>query len=262
MWTEVLRQTLSDARRSLLGWALGLALYAAAILAFYPAVRADPALNDLMASLPESLRVLFGEDLTSPGGYLTSQLFSLLPVILSVYAGLLGAGLIAGAETRGLLEFPLAQPLSRGALLLGRAAALGLMLLTLGLALFLTLWLLGPVFELRVPAGRLASATLLHVLGAWIFGALALALGAATGRPGLASAAGAGLGVALLVLHTLSAQVPALRGLSEVNPWKYALGDSPLTRDVSALPLLVFVLVGSALVLAAVPLFSRRDVAG
>ena len=261
MWPEVLRQTLRDSRRSLLWWALGLALYAATILAFYPTVRADPGINRMMETLPESLRVLFGGDLTSPAGYLTSQLFSLLPLILSVYAALTGAGLIAGAEARGLLEFPLAQPVSRAALLLGRMLALLLGLLVIGLALFLSLWLIGPAFGLDLAPERLLTATALHTLGAWVFGALALAVGAATGKPGVASAVGGGLGTLLLVLHSLSAQVPLLRDLGGLNPWRYALGDAPLSQPVGWGPALAFLLVGLGLTLAALPVFRRRDLA-
>lgn len=261
MWLEALRHTLTDSRRALLWWALGLALYAAVILAFYPTVRADPGINEMLQTLPESLRTLFGGDLTSPAGYLTSQLFSLLPLILSVYAALTGAGLIAGAEARGLLEFPLAQPLSRASLLLSRALALLLGLLVIGLSLLVSLWLIGPAFELTVAPGRLLAATALHVLSAWVFGALALALGAATGKPGLAAAVGGGLGTLLLALHTLSAQVPVLRDLGGLNPWTYALGGSPLSEPVGWGPALTFLLVGVGLVLAALPVFRRRDVA-
>lgn len=260
MWPEVLRQSLRDARRGWLGWAVGLGLYTLLVLAFYPTVKDDPGVSEVLQRLPESLRTLFGEDFTSPAGYVRGRLLSLMPLLLSVFAGLTGAALIAGEEARGHLEFPLSQPVSRGALLAGRAWTLLALLLGLGLVLFGSTWGLGQLFQAPLPAARVLEAAALHTLGAWVFGALALAVGAATGRPGVAAGVGAGLGVALVVLHTLSGQVAALRELAALNPWTYALGDAPLLRPVSVTPLIVCLLVGAACVLAAAPLFGRRDV--
>lgn len=260
MWPEVLRQTLRDARRGWLWWAGSLLGYVALVLAFYPTVKNDPALSSVMQKLPESLRALFGSDLSSPAGYVGGRLFSLMPFLLTVFAGLTGSALIAGEEARGHLEFPLAHPVSRSSLLLGRMLALLAMLAGLGLVLFAGAWALGQVFQAPLPAARLLETAALHTLGAWVFGALALAVGAATGRAGVASAVGVGLGVALVVLHTLSGQVASLRDLDWLNPWKYALGDSPLTQPVPATPLIVCLLVGLTCVAAAVPWFGQRDV--
>ncbi|GMA16296.1 hypothetical protein E5F05_14925 [Deinococcus metallilatus] len=260
MWPEILRESLRDARRGWLWWAIGLLLYVLLILAFYPSIKSDPSVNEIMHKLPASLRVLFGEDLTTPAGYVGGRLFSLMPILLSVFAGLTGAALIAGEEARGHLEFPLAQPVSRRALLVGRTLTLLLLLLGLGLVLFLGTWAPGQVFQAPLPAARVLETAALHTLGAWVFGALALAVGAATGRAGVAAAVGAGLGTLLVVLHTLSGQVAALRDLAWLNPWKEALGGSPLLHPVSVTPLLVCLLVGAAFALIAAPFFQNRDV--
>ena len=83
---------------------------------------------------------------------------------------------------------------------------------------------------------------------------------AATSRAGLAAAAGAGLGIGLLMLHTLGAQVAALRDLAWLNPWTVPLRDSPLLHAVSLTPLLVPLLVGLALTWGSLPFLNRRDV--
>lgn len=259
-WPTLYRQALADSRRGLLGWAGGLGAYVLLLLAFYPSIRNDPAVNEIMKSLPGALRTLFGSDLTTPAGYVGGRLYSLMPILLSVYAGLTGAALIAGDEERGLLEGPLSQPVSRTGLLLGRTLALFTLLLALGAALFLSTWIFGQLFQAPLPAGRLLVTTALHTLGAWVFGALALAIGAATGRPGVAAAVGAGAGILLVALHTLSSQVPALHGLAHVNPWTVALGGSPLTHPVGGTALVGCVLAGTVLVLLAVPVFKCRDV--
>ncbi|MEW6421880.1 MAG: hypothetical protein AB1511_09175 [Deinococcota bacterium] len=87
MWPEVLRQTLRDARRGWLWWALGLLLYVGLILAFYPSIKSDPSVNEILRKLPASLRVLFGEDLTTPAGYVGGRLFSLRGCLESRFSG-------------------------------------------------------------------------------------------------------------------------------------------------------------------------------
>lgn len=262
MWLETWRQALQDSRRSLLWWAVGIAVYTAVLLAFFPMLKGNAALGELMQSLPEALRALAGDNLGTPAGYVGGKLLSLMPVLLTVFAALQGSALIAGQEERGGLEFPLAQPLPRATLLLGRAVALLTMLLILGAALFLSILLAGQAFQAPLPAGRLLVTVALHTLGAWLFGALALAVGAATGRPGLAVGVGAGLGTGLMVLQSVASQVPLLNDLAWLNPWKYALSDLPLERAVSLTPLLVCLLLGAALVGLAAPLFGHRDVRG
>lgn len=262
MWLEAWAQTMRDSRSSLLWWAVGIALYTVMLLAFFPLLKGNTALSDLMQSLPESLRALAGDNLGTPAGYVGGKLLSMMPILLTVFAALQGSALIAGQEERGWLEFPLAQPLPRATLLLGRAAALLTMLLVLGAVLFLSIWLAGQVFQAPLPAGRLLGAVALHTLGAWLFGALALAIGAATGRGGLAVSIGAGLGIGLVVLQSVASQVQLLSDLAWLNPWKYALSDLPLEHAVSPTPLLICLLLGGALVWIATPMFSNRDVQG
>ena len=246
----------------MLWWAVGIALYTMTLLAFFPLLKGNSAINDLMQTLPESLRALAGDNLGTPAGYVGGKLLSMMPILLTVFAALQGSALIAGQEERGWLEFPLAQPLPRATLLLGRAAALLTMLLVLGAVLFLSIWLAGQVFQAPLPAGRLLGAVALHTLGAWLFGALALAIGAATGRGGLAVGIGAGLGIGLVVLQSVASQVQLLSDLAWLNPWKYALSDLPLEHAVSPTPLLICLLLGGALVWIAAPMFGNRDVQG
>ena len=73
---------------------MGLGLYVLLILAFYPTVKDDSGVSEILQRLPDSLRTLFGEDLSSPAGYVRGRLFSLMPLLLSVFAGLTGAALM------------------------------------------------------------------------------------------------------------------------------------------------------------------------
>lgn len=260
MWLELLKQTLQDQRKNWLAWAVSLALYVLMLLAFYPTIKGDTSTAELMNKMPESMKILFGTDLTSPAGYVSGKILSLMPMLLGVYAALIGAGLIAGQEARGQLEFTLSQPVKRTELLLGRMLALLVLLLGLGAVLFLSVWLGGQAFQAPFSPVYVLQTIGFHTLGAWLFGALALAIGAGTGKSGLASGIGAAAAIFAVMLYSLSGQVKALHDLSWLNPWKYALTSTHLTESTSLTPLLVCLLLGLVLCAAAAPMFNARDV--
>lgn len=260
MWLELFKQTLHDQRKNWFWWALSLALYVLSLLAFYPSIKGDPSAAEIMNKLPESMKILFGTDLTSPAGYVGGKILSMMPALLSVYAALTGAGLIAGAEARGHLEFPLSHPISRRELLWGRTLALLVLTLGLGAVLFAATWVGGQLFQAPLAFGHVLQTVAFHTLGAWLFGALALAVGAATARSGLAASLGAGLGLLLMMLYSLTGQVKVLADLAWLNPWKYALGGAPLTHAAPLTPLLVCLLLGLALCALATPRFAGRDI--
>ena len=86
--------------RSLMWWAIAVIALVALSDAFYPSIAGDPSLNEVMEQIPESLRPLLGpEDITSPVGYLASQLYlSLLPALLLVFAIGRGVAALAGRK--------------------------------------------------------------------------------------------------------------------------------------------------------------------
>lgn len=262
MWPEVLRDHLRATRRGILWWACGLAVYVAVNWALYPAVRDSPDIAGLVQRLPAALRQAFGiEDLISPGGYAWARMFSVfLPVTLIIYAVRAGTRAVAGDEEDGRLELLLAQPVTRGDLVAGRTLALGVNLALLGLVVFGTALAGAALVGADLDAGRLGAVTAQVTLLAWLLGALALAVGTASGRPGLASGVAFALTLAGYLVHSLSPQVAALRELRPVSPFWYAIGESPFRGEVHPANALVLLLAGLACVLLAVPAFLRRDV--
>ncbi|WP_027481882.1 ABC transporter permease subunit [Deinococcus pimensis] len=261
MWPELLREQVRRDLRGTLWWAFGLALYAAVTWAFYPTIRSSPDIAGFVDRLPAALRAAFGvEDFISPGGYAWARMFSLLlPLTLIIYAVRAGTRAVAGDEQDGRLELLLAQPVTRTELLLGRTLALGANLALLGLTVFLSTAIGARLVDADLPLGRLALATLAVTGLAWTLGALALAVGSATGRPGLASGVAAGVTLASYLDHSLSPQVEALRALRGVSPFWYAIGESPFRGTPHPTGALVLLAAGAVLVLLGAPRFVRRD---
>ena len=95
-----------------------------------------------------------------------------------------GARAIAGEEEEGTLDLLLSTPIRRRQLLIDKIGAMVVTASALALVLFMTLWLVGPPFDLTVPAADLFEACLMLLLLGLSFGAIALAIGCATGRRG------------------------------------------------------------------------------
>ena len=187
MRTEILVQTLRERRRSLLWWTLGLAALVLLNVAFYPSVRDDEALSDYAKDLPESVRALFagGElDLTSPAGYLNSQIFALTaPLVLLIFAIGAGAGVVAGEEERGALDLVLAHPVRRRDYVAQRFLGLATLILALTAVLLATVWLGSLLVDLEIGFDRVLAASVSVGLLALLYCGVALAVGSlAPGR--------------------------------------------------------------------------------
>jgi ABC-2 type transport system permease protein len=263
--SNVFAKSLRDVRRSLAWWSLGLVGLVAMMAAVYPTVRDNPDLNKLVKEYPEALKAFIsfgGEvDYTSGAGYLGSELFSfMIPLLLLVAAIGAGSRAIAGEEEKGTLDLLLANPVSRRRVLLEKLGALAFEVVALGFVLWLSLWIGSRAATMKVSAGHLAAGATAAAILAIAFGTIALLVGAASGRRGLAVGLSAALAVAAYVVNSLAPLVSALEPLQKVSPIYHYTASDPLRHGLDALHMSV--LVGIALVAAvlAVAVFDRRDI--
>src|SRR5262245_28114077 len=122
----IFRYTLAGFRWQIIGWGVALFLVGLLIVPLYDLMlERREQLEELIESFPPAFSAFMG-DMTrmfSPEGYLTVRYFSLMPLILGVFAVLAGSGLLAADEESGVLDLVLAHPVSRTGLFLGRLAA-------------------------------------------------------------------------------------------------------------------------------------------
>lgn len=256
-------RTFHEHRRSILVWSAGLFALAAVMAGLYPTIRDNPQLATLHETYPKALRSLFGiTDLTTGVGFLRAEVFSLVaPLLLVVLAVLWGGDLIAGEEDRGTIDILMANPISRGRVLLEKWAALAAGVTVTGAALAAGLAIAIPAVGLRVSVAGVAAAVVSVVLMALLYGSIALTVGAATGRRGFARGSAAALAVAAYLVSSLADLVGWLKTIRPVSPWYHALGVDPLTTGFSALHLLVPLGLTILVVLAGAFAFNRRDLA-
>ena len=124
LWTTF-RYTFTGLRGQILGWGLGLALYGLMIVPMYDMLAAQQEqLQQMIASYPPEFLAFFGGDansLITPAGFLGMYAFSMMPVIIGIFAVMAGSGLIVSDEERGRLDLIMAHPVGRTAFFFGRA---------------------------------------------------------------------------------------------------------------------------------------------
>ena len=219
------RYTFKSLRGQTLGWGLGLALYGLMIVSMYDSLAAQQEqLQQMIASYPQEFLAFFGGDansLITPAGFLGMYAFSMMPVIIGIFAVLAGSGLIASDEERGRLDLIIAHPVGRSAFFFGRAlgvlaACLAIMLLGwIGFSLMLGGSSLGFTWgEMLVPFLTLLAQTLLYV-------ALGLLLSMLLPSRGLSAMLTGLLLVASYFVSSLAFMDERLAALAKLMPYHY-----------------------------------------
>ena len=131
----------------------------------------------------------------------------------------------------------------------------------LAAVLFVTLWIVGPPFDLTVPAIDLGAACLMLLLVGLAFGAIALAIGCATGHRGLALGVTGAYAVFSFVINALAPSVDALGWLRPLSPFRWYLDPDPLVSGIAWANVLVLLGIAAAGYVVAWLTFDRRDLA-
>jgi ABC-2 type transport system permease protein len=256
VWTKTLREL----RVPILCWGLGLGL---SLYANY--VTARDAIASGVAGLAEQFRFMAEPvAVDTVPGYVTFRVLGLvLPVLLSVWAILVGARLVRGEEERGSLDVLLSTPRSRARLLAEKLAALMVALLLVALLLSLGVLAGQAGADQPLAYGRALGATLNASLVALVFGGAGQLLSQLLPRRAAAGVAAMLLAVAFLADAT-GRTVAGAGWLRLGSPLHYYTANKPLIAGYPADPGAAAVLIGLCLALAAgsLLLFGRRDVGG
>ena len=266
MLSNVFTTTLRDLRGSIGWWALGLAAFAGFIVAFYPSIRDNSELEELLDIYPEDLMALMGisdvSNLFTGAGFVHAEIFGFLgPLLFIVFTIGMGGAAIAGEEGNGTLEILLTEPIARGRVVIEKWAAMAAATAGLSLVLWVVPVAGGVVVDLGVGIGNLAGATASIALLGLLFGTLALAVGCAKGSRGLATGVTAAVAVATYLLSVIGDIVEFMDPAKYISPFYYYSGSQPLINGISLAH--AATLAGAIAVLAGAAYVSieRRDIA-
>src|SRR5271157_246996 len=164
MLNNIFLKTLRDQRRSFLMWGGYLVAIGVLMALFYPTISSMTSFNQYLNQLPEGLKEMFGTglvDYTSPVGYFSTELFSLMvPLLLLVFGIGFGANTIAGEEEKGTLGFLLTNPVPRWRVAADKFAVLVVSMIALGFLFWAGLAVTAFATSIDISILKLAEATL------------------------------------------------------------------------------------------------------
>jgi ABC-2 type transport system permease protein len=228
----VFRYRLTRYRGQILGWGIALALYALLMVQFYSTLlNQKEQFQTLIDSYPKEIAAFVGgmDDLFAPSGYLDTYIFSLMPLILGVFAVLMGSGLLASDEESGRLDLIMAHPISRNTLFWGRMAAFAVATV----AILALVW-----FGLALPSRwtplqtvdllKMAQPCLSLLAALLLFGMLALLLSMLLPSRSTAAMTAGILLVGSFFLNGLAYLNPDIEPVAKLSPLYYYQGGKAL----------------------------------
>jgi ABC-2 type transport system permease protein len=221
----------------------------------------DKALLDLTDSFPEAILALVGGgDLSTPEGWYQVETFGMMaPIAVIVVTVAIGSRALAGEEADRTMGLLLANPVSRSTVLLQKAFAMVLYGFAVGFAIFAGVAVGSLVGGLGMDMGNIAATSLLVTLLGLAFGALALALSAATGRVSIATYGTVGVALVFFLINAFLPLSDNLAGYAKWSPFYYYLSSDPLVNGMHWGHGALLAVLGLALVALSVALFRRRD---
>ena len=221
----------------------------------------DDAMLSFMDNFPEVLLALFGGgDMSTPEGFYQIETFGMMaPIAVMVVTVTIGARALAGEEQHRTMGLLLANPVKRSTVIYQKTITMVLYGLAVGFSIFAGVAIGSLLGGLGMSIGNIAATSFLVTLVGLVFGALGLALSAATGRVNVAVYGTVGVALILYVLNALLPFNDSLVGYAKISPFYYYLTSDPLFSGMhwghaAVLTVLTVILVALALVF-----FQRRD---
>jgi ABC-2 type transport system permease protein len=240
--------------------AVGLVAVMAAVGALFPSVgHTIGALN-----LPKSVsNLLGGGDYGTITGWFRSEIASIYgPLVIGALAIAGASATTAGEEEDRITASVLAYPIRRSRLIVSKTSAIAAVVVIIALATWI-----GLIVGVAAAGGGItlahmgALAVQLAFFG-FATGAAAIALGAGTGRRGLATGLAAALAILGWLINSFAPLVSQVQWLKYLSLFYYYAGHDPLTQGIDITGVIVLGVVAVVLTTLGVVGFERRDLRG
>lgn len=251
-------KALRDLRWQVTWYSLGLATMAVLVVLIYPSYKDQFAEFEL----PEAMKAFLGEDvdLGTPEGFLASEFFSWMPILLVVFAITAGTSLLAGEESAGTLDILMAQPVSRNSILLQKVAGYCCALAAIIAVTCVSWYASVPLVDMDVSLGRLTVATVNLAPLAVAFGCFALWASVTLPGRGLATGLTTAVAVATFFMEYISKLVEGLEPLAWLTPFYYSNAPGTITQGIDWPKLAVLVALSGLFLILSLAAFQRRDI--
>ena len=263
---NVFRREMRANYKSLLVWVLVIAGFNVMVLSIYPSFAADSAkLEALLSAYPEQLTKIFGLDrlnLGDPLGFFGTEIYFMVLLFGSIFAAILGAGLLAKEEDEKTIEFLLARPVTRARILADKVltyvvcvVAFNILVGALSYAAFAML--VTQAYSVKALLLLLVAPVFVHLTFASLGFLMALFF---TRRRAVYSVT-IGLVVGLYFLGAAALLARGFEWLKWLSPFRYVDAANIVTsQSISVVNVLILLAVNVAAVAATYALYRRRDI--
>lgn len=222
---NLLLRELKANRRSLLIWALALALLNLLMMALYPAFAEDAEqLEGYIDMFPEEFTRIFGLDklnMAEPIGFYAVEAYFMVILFGSMFAAIVGTTVLSKEESEKTIEFLLAKPISRSYVVTGKVLAVLAMLLIFNLIIAAATVVSFEIFVSEYSRTELARLLIAPLIGQLAFAGLGLLLSVFLARRRAAISAGIGLVLGLYFLNVIANLTDKLDFLRFLSPFWY-----------------------------------------
>jgi ABC-2 type transport system permease protein len=257
---DIARLDLAVRRRSIIGYAAGMAVYTLVVVALYPQFKDSASLNNLTKG-GSAAAALFGVtgSLTSPGGWLDANIYeNFFPLVMLLLTIGYGAACIAGQDEDGTLALVAVLPRQRRTLIVEKTAAMVVQGLLVGAAVAVCV-LIGRGAGLALRPVHVISTSFAVVVMGVDFGVLTAAVGSFTGRRGTALGAGTAIAAASYLVSSLAPVVSWIHPARYASLFYWSVGNDQIANGVGIAGYGILLCAGLAGVTAAVFGFRRLD---
>jgi ABC-2 type transport system permease protein len=256
IWSSV-RITLRLRRTGTISAAVGLVAVLIVVGALFPAV--GHAIGKI--NVPSGVaNLLGGADYGTITGWFRSEIAEIYgPLVIAALAIGAASASTAGEEEDRILALVLAHPMRRSRLVMARAAAVAAIVVSIAFAVWVGLLAGVAVGGGGITVSHITALALQLGFFGLASGAVALAIGAGTGRRGLANGGAAAFAIVGWLVNSFAPLASGVSWLKYLAPFYYYAGHDPLAHGVDLTGIVVLGVVALALLAAAIVSFERRD---
>jgi len=263
MFSNLFSKTLYDKKNFVIGWSLGMIAMIGLTLAFFPSLSKGNGYEQLLSSIPKQFQSLLGDlgAYRTAAGYLGSAVFELrVPLIALPMAIILGINLSVGEEAAGQLYQLLAQPISRGSVVLQKWFALLVCMVVIHAAGLIGIEGVLLAINRTIPLGIILNQLLMSTLLCVAIGSVAMAIGFGSGRKGLSTAVASLIVFGSYLVTSFATQVSWLKWADYASLFRYYHPSIVVKQGLNMQHISVLSVVAFVALMVGILAFNRRDV--
>ncbi len=260
---SVFVRTLQDKRWFILGWFIGFALLATVMVVFYPSMRQEGTLDQLMATMPDAFKGVMGDlaDLTRFDTYLASQLFDIRASLLAgIMAIILAMSLTVSEEEKGLLRTMLSLPVSRVSLLLQKWLAMVAIIFVTLLGIVVAVYALQGTVDAAITFAAMTKLFFMTWLVLVAIATITFAAAMITGRRAIAMLVGVLVMAGSFIVSTFGMSVDWLADYEWLSLFHYFPASEVVRQGIETNSVVVLGSLTAISLAASLIVFRRRDV--